>query len=275
MNEKKYLNEENYEKGKRKVKLIALIVLVVGLCIGGGLIVKGLSTQNSVNSKYSEKNKADLQQKLETEKQNLISQKTELEKEIKTKTDTIQEQINTLNTKLANLKAQQSTEFHANGFSEKYYSLESEINSINNEIKTLKSNIQNENTSTDIIDKALDDSFDYCKLEAKSNSYTANYCSIKNQINNLTDFNKEFDSFDSIPFYISGAFIIIVSCMISGSIYAFAKRRELVAFTTQQVMPVAKESIDEIAPTLGNAAGEIAKGIKNGLKDDENKSSRD
>ena len=90
MNEKKYLNEENYEKGKRKVKLIALIVLVVGLCIGGGLIAKGLITQNSVNSKYSEKNKADLQQKLETEKQNLISKKTELEKEIKTKTDTIQ-----------------------------------------------------------------------------------------------------------------------------------------------------------------------------------------
>ena len=35
-----------------------------------------------------------------------------------------------------------------------------------------------------------------------------------------------------------------------------------------QTMPIAKESIDEMAPTIGNAAGSIAKGIKNGLEDE-------
>ena len=34
-------------------------------------------------------------------------------------------------------------------------------------------------------------------------------------------------------------------------------------------MPIAKEGIDEMAPTIGNAAKEIAKGIKKGLKDEE------
>ena len=52
-------------------------------------------------------------------------------------------------------------------------------------------------------------------------------------------------------------------------IYFISKGREIAAFTTQQAMPIAKEGIDEMAPTIGNAAKEIAKGIKKGLKDEE------
>ena len=44
--------------------------------------------------------------------------------------------------------------------------------------------------------------------------------------------------------------------------FMIAKRRSIYAFQVQQVMPVAKEEINEIAPTLGNAAGEIAKSVK-------------
>lgn len=60
------------------------------------------------------------------------------------------------------------------------------------------------------------------------------------------------------------------------------KRREITAFTMQQVMPVAQEGIEkmtptmtnaakemaeQMAPTIGNVAKEIAKGIKEGLDD--------
>lgn len=34
----------------------------------------------------------------------------------------------------------------------------------------------------------------------------------------------------------------------------------------QQTMSLAKEGIEKMAPTVGNAAGEIAKGITNGIK---------
>ena len=54
---------------------------------------------------------------------------------------------------------------------------------------------------------------------------------------------------------------------IGGIIMLIAHKREITAFTTQQVMPVAKEGINEMAPTIGNAAGEIAKGIKKGLNE--------
>ena len=39
------------------------------------------------------------------------------------------------------------------------------------------------------------------------------------------------------------------------------------AYTTQQVMPVAQEGIEKMAPTIGSAAKEIAKGIKQGINE--------
>ena len=114
-----------------------------------------------------------------------------------------------------------------------------------------------------IITNALDPSFSNCEFaEYKNNSITKDYCAAKNSIS-------EFSNRTSIMF---GAFICITTFMIFVSVLTFAKRRHILAFTTQQTMPVAKESIDEMAPTIGNAAGSIAKditkGIKNGLEDE-------
>lgn len=41
------------------------------------------------------------------------------------------------------------------------------------------------------------------------------------------------------------------------------------AFTIQQEMPVKQETIEKMAPSVGEAAGTVAKGIKKGLKDEE------
>ncbi len=247
MENKKYLTEENYERGKKKIKTIALIILVVGLLIGGSLIATGLMKQGKVNSQYSEENKATISQQLETEKQNLISKKAELEAKI----EPVENQIK-------QLEREPFT-----GFDAAYYEREDKIEELEKSIATDKNSIS-------VINDALDESFAHCKFDkTKNNTYTSKYCSLKLQLDDFTDFNKEFDSFDSIPFYMFGAFVIIATCMIAGSIYMFSKRREITAFTAQQVMPVAKEGIDEMAPTIGNAVGEIAKGIKKGLNDDD------
>ena len=250
MENKKYLTEENYERGKKKIKTIALVILVVGLLIGGSLIATGLMKQGKVNSQYSEENKTTISQQLETEKQNLISKKAELEAKIEP-----------VETQVKKLEREKTDVFMNGGFSDRYYEIEDEIEELQKSIVTDKKSIS-------VIDNALDESFAHCKFdEAKNNTYTSKYCSLKLQLDDFTDFNKEFDSFDSIPFYMFGAFVIIATCMIAGSIYMFSKRREIAAFTAQQVMPVAKEGIDEMAPTIGNAVGEIAKGIKKGLND--------
>ena len=54
----------------------------------------------------------------------------------------------------------------------------------------------------------------------------------------------------------------------SGSIYMIAKRREILAFSTQQVMPVVKEGIEKMTPTVSKSVEEITRSVKKGLKDD-------
>ena len=221
---KKYLTEENYERGKRKVKGIALVILVLGLLIGGSFIFVGFNKQNKVNSNYSSNSKQSLEDQLASEKQNLENRKVQLE----------------------------SQGITYNMFARYDQGQEYELK---------------------IITDVLDPSFNNCSFdEYKNNSNTSKYCSLKNQLENVSsDFNKRMDSFNSIPYYMIGGFILFATCMIAGSIFLFSKRREIAAFTAQQVMPIAKEGIDEMAPTVGNAAREISRGIKEGLKDDKGK----
>lgn len=221
MEKKDYLNEETYQKNKKKITKLALIVLIIGILIGGSLIATGLIKQRNINLQYSDESKSNISKQLETEKQNLTTKKSQLEKK--------------------------GIKYDA--FS-KY---------TDGEAYDLK-----------IITKALDPSFNHCAFdEFKNNSLTSKYCSLKIQLNDVSnDFNKSFNSFSSIPFYMFGSFVIIASCMISGSIYMFSKRREITAFTTQQVMPIAQEGIEKMAPSIGNVAKEISKGIKEGMKDD-------
>lgn len=47
MEKKELLNEENYQKSKKKITRIALIILIVALLIGGGLIALGIIKTNT------------------------------------------------------------------------------------------------------------------------------------------------------------------------------------------------------------------------------------
>ena len=63
----------------------------------------------------------------------------------------------------------------------------------------------------------------------------------------------------------------IVGFMIPVATFFLAFRREISAFSMQQSIPVVKEGMEKMSPTAGVVAKEIAKGVKEGLKDDENK----
>lgn len=68
-------------------------------------------------------------------------------------------------------------------------------------------------------------------------------------------------------------FIGFLLIIIGAFILTIASRREIIAFTAQQTLPVEREMIDEMTPTVANSAekvaGHIAKGVKKGLKDSE------
>ena len=88
---------------------------------------------------------------------------------------------------------------------------------------------------------------------------------------------------DSMGLFAIGSFMSVFSFAIAGAggmCLMVAHRREITAYSTQQVMPIAKEGIEEMAPTVGKAAEkmaptagkfaeEITKGVKRGLKDEE------
>lgn len=89
--------------------------------------------------------------------------------------------------------------------------------------------------------------------------------------------NTASSTFGSIGLFALGGFMgtLGFGLTVSGAIVMLiAHKREITAYTTQQVMPVAQEGIEKITPTVANAAGSIAKsisqGIQEGKKDAEN-----
>ena len=204
MAKKEYLNEEEYGSTKKRLSMIAMLILVFGVVIGGGLIVTGIvKSSNVVSSSQNGRTK-----------------------------EVIQKEIDDLNKELSSLMAKQTEEFEKNQFSALYYSLQSEIFSKSSKISDLETELWEGDSGYN---------------STKDSMSKAKY----------------------IPFYIFGAFIIIASCMGSFSVYIFSKGREITAFTMQQVMPVATEGMEKVAPSIGKVAKEISKGIKDGLKDDE------
>lgn len=94
-------------------------------------------------------------------------------------------------------------------------------------------------------------------------------------VESSTNVNVVGNAFGGVGLFIIGGVLNSLGfiLMAAGGITLFVShRREITAYTTQQVMPVAQEGIDKMAPTIGNAAGEIAKGIKKGINEaDKNK----
>lgn len=94
MQKKEYLNEEQYQKNKKKLITISIVILIVGVLIGCSIIAIGLVKQSKINEKYSadskaarleklNEEKAELTGKLKNEKKNVINAKAEIENKIK------------------------------------------------------------------------------------------------------------------------------------------------------------------------------------------------
>lgn len=225
MEKKELLNEENYEKTKKKITTISLIILIVALLIGGSLIALGIIKTNT-SKKDAEK--------VNQERYNASEQRL---KEIASEKESLNLQYN------AKKQECDSLDMRAKDWYSKVNQCERDASAISSKITNLESE-----------EFKLNNNYD--KVEAK------NY----------------------IPLSVFGGVIIFIGGMISLSIYLIAKKRDISAFAIQQSMPLAQEVIgkmaptigdagktviDKVGPSIGNAAGSIAKGIKDGLKDED------
>lgn len=253
MEKKEFLNEENYHAAKKKIIRISLIILIVGVLLGGSLIITGI-----VKTNIAKKDNEDIANKIDNDSS--VRTEAQVQADIdatKAKIDAIEKEINQIDLEISKLRTEQQkilTEDH--GFSDRYYAKDEEIK------------LKAQEKSAKLKEKSeLDD--EVTKYESELWKIQSGYNDVQTEIEKSGNL---MDTAKYIPLYMIGGFIIIASCIISGSIYLFAKRREITSFTIQQTMPVAQEAIDKMAPTVGNAVGNIAqgitKGIKDGLKDD-------
>ena len=148
-----------------------------------------------------------------------------------------------------NDKEELKIEENNTGFDEEYYARKDKI-------EELTESISEEIYTITLISRALDKGFNYCAFdEYQDNEYTSNYCNYR-----------YISPIKYMFFIIPGIFCLMVGLILSISLFATLKRREMLAFVTQQTMPVAQEGIEKMAPTLGKVAEEISKRIKNGMK---------
>lgn len=70
--------------------------------------------------------------------------------------------------------------------------------------------------------------------------------------------------------FVIGGFVLVFGFALAGfggQALFIGHAREIQAFATQSTMPVAKEGMEEIAPSVGEVAKEISKGIEEGKKE--------
>ena len=136
-----------------------------------------------------------------------------------------------------------------------------------------------------LIDIALDPTYGKCDHSSvySDNDTTREYCKVKAQIYDAD----HLMSNGKIMFSLVPALMVLLPCLtIGGMLILTSKRRNIMAYTMQQTMPVAQEGIEKMAPTIGKAgasiakemapvygeiAKEIGKGIKEGMKDEDKK----
>lgn len=300
MEKKEFLTEENYHNINNKIKSKGKLITNIGLGIGVGLILIGVILIVSGKLKGNSSMNSVEEQKKSTEEQIALKEK-ELETEeanLKLKLDTVKADLNAKKQALIDKGIKESSNYN-DGEAYDLYILDNVLSPSFDHCWFDQYN-QNEMTK------------DYCTLRnfvngddfyysCEDNEVLKVYCTKKSELNELnrTLNELEFDIDHSsrftngiktigsaAPFIMFGFFICFASGIGKFMLFMITRRREIMSYGIQQVMPVAQEGIEKIAPTIGKAgasiakemapiygemAKEISKGIKEGLKNDEEK----
>jgi len=281
-NKKEYLNEDKYQQTEKKLLKLSKILLIVGICLSATIIIVGLINTNKKSSDEVVIEKVDYVADTKKEIEQLKNQLTEKQPKLTQEA----EKLTTKKNELIAKGIKQSIDYN-NGESYDLY----------------------------ILDTVLDPGYNSCWNDTFSkNALSKEYCSLKNDVEDIEDkieakekyissgraetetkeknerleqeaeWNKSNDKLSIMPYIIFAIPAFMFPGMIALMLFMTAKRRSMMAFSAQQVMPVAQESIEKMAPTIGKAgasvakemapvygeiAKEIGKGIKEGLQDED------
>jgi len=121
--ERKYLNEEKFQKTRKTFIMVGLIIMAIGLAIGVALIIKGFVNKDEVYTRYTEENK----------QKKII--------ELNAKYETLEEEIYPRLDKIKDLEREKTGELYHND-KDRFYAIEDEIASIKKEIEPTEAKIR-------------------------------------------------------------------------------------------------------------------------------------
>lgn len=297
LNEEKY--QKNIKKIKKISLIILLIGLIIGGSVIGIGVSKHLEVNKKYSDENKSKIQSkidDEKKKLEDEKTKLQSDINELQGKIveleKNRTNALatekkklEDEKNRLTAKgvkynkfakyddgeqytlLAVTDALDPSFSHCmfdtcknHELTKEYCSLINKNDEYTKNIKLVNEEIELINKDIAFIDNTLSASTN-CTFDSEKD-LIAKYCSYKKELDELNEKNgKSFESSKYIPFYMFGGFIIFGTCVIAFSIYMITKRREIAAFSAQQMNPIAKEQMESMGSSLGKAMANVAKEI--------------
>lgn len=229
-----YLNEENYKKINSKISLMSKAVFVLGLAIGISLISIGVVKKNDVkneNKRIESEIKEDAKKSLEKDNNSI----KEIEKEI----ELLKEKESSLEDEVEKLQDDKNIAFEKeHGFGSEYKRIDKEISNKQNELFELKQQINEKDTEK-------------FRLNANLSSYD------EGSIRSKYYSKKKTEPMTVYACFGLGGMAIFMGITFSLSGLLISKRREILAYQTQQMMPIAKEGLKEMGPTMGQAAGEM------------------
>lgn len=151
------------------------------------------------------------------------------------------------------------------------------LNEIDNQINELKAREEAKESECDSIPMGSANWFaDVSKCRRESSEISSQISDLEDEKFKLENGNYRVNYTPAVAknyTYLSiiGGILIFISGIVSLIIYIRAKRRDIMAFAGQEVMPLAQEGIEKMTPTAANAAGtmgkEVAKGITEGIKE--------
>ena len=238
--EKELLNEEKYEKSKKKITIISLVVFIITLLVGCSLIALGIIKTNT-SKKDAEKINQERYNAAYQESQNQIAQAEQRLKEIASEKEALNLQYDAKEQECDSLD-----KFAGDWFSK--------VNQCEREASRIKSKINDLDTEERKLNNKNYNVY-YDKVEAK------NYIPLS--------------VFGGVIIFIGGIISLSIYLMAKRrDISAFAIQQsmplaqEAISKMAPTIGDAGKTVIDKVGPSIGNAAGSIAKGIKEGLKDD-------
>ena len=213
MENNELLNEGKYQETKKKIKKLALIILIGGLLIGTTLIICG-----NVMANKAEENVENIDLSTNTNSRS--------EEEIQADIDATEKQIAEVEENIDKLEAQLSDDSITNSTD-----LYNQINSENRKLTSLKSDLR--------------------KYETELSEAEFNNNETKKQVEDTAEniLNKATKSIASAKYNRViglGVALIIISVLASGGLYIFAIKREIKAFSVQQKMPLYQEEIEKM-----------------------------